>query len=104
MIKKNILLSMLIAMLLMAGIVSARPHNPNIRAYVYMLRPLACGAQITAEDVVLRLPVPQQDIIPFTGYQRTQAVIGKYMNVHIGADEALIAVYLVDKPSQLTNC
>ncbi len=104
MIKKNILLSMLIALLFMVGIVAARPHNPNIHAYVYTIRPMVCGAQITANDVVLRLPTPHRDLVPFTGFQRAEDVIGKYMDVHISVGEALIAVYLADSPARLKNC
>lgn len=102
--KKNIVLSMFFALFLLVGIVSARPYNPHARSYVYTLRPMACGVQITADDVVLRLPVPHRDIVPFTGFQRVQDVIGKYMDVHISVGEALLAVYLVDKPAQLKNC
>lgn len=104
MIKKNILFMVFLTFIFMAGIVTARPHNPNARYYVYTIRPMDCGAKITADDVRLRLPVPQQDIIPFTGFQRAQDVIGKYMDVHISVGEPIIGVYLADSPAQLKNC
>lgn len=104
MIKKFVLLTVFLVLIFFTGLVSARRFDPQIRQYVYTIRPIACGAQITADDVVLRSPMRHTDIIPFSGFHSVDDVVGQYMDVHISAREPLIAVYLVSTPSQLRHC